>query len=498
MINLFSKGTKLPGRPWLLVLLVLVVFFIINMATAYRSIGVMHENNQSITNTLEVLALIKELKTELVNAESGQRGYLLTNDAQYLEPYHNALAQIDELLASLSGATTELPVQLTRFKSVFELTNQKIDEMQETVSLVHAGERQQAMNRVRSDYGVSLMRQLGELTDDMEADEMMLLYKNRHVAREDRQFILQSLFATNVIGLVLSLVIFLAVYRSSRRLIVLYAQIEQANAELEDKVEERTLALQQYSDELQRSNRELEEFAFVASHDLQEPLRKIRAFGDRLLKKYSAELGDSGADYIRRMHAASERMSHLIDDLLSFSRVTTQQKPFEAVALNSVMKGVLEDLEYAIDDTGASVEFTDLPEIDADQSQIGQVFMNLIGNSLKFRREGVPPVIRVYSEDVASEDALDEEGAEPREWLRLVFSDNGIGFDTQYNDRVFNLFQRLHGRDEYAGTGIGLALCRKIVERHGGTIVAESEVGVGTKFIITLPKTQFELATLEE
>ena len=498
MISLLDKNTRMPGRPWLLVLLALVVFFVVSMSTAYRSIGVMHENNQSITNTLEVLALIKELKTELVNAESGQRGYLLTNDGQYLEPYHKALAQVDQLLASLSGATTELPVQLTRFKNVFELTNQKIDEMQETVSLVHAGERQQAMNRVRSDVGVSLMRQLSELMDDMEADEMMMLYKNRHVARQDRQFILQSLFATNILGLVLSLVIFVAVYRSSRRLNSLYYQIEKANSELEDKVEERTLALQQYSDELQRSNRELEEFAFVASHDLQEPLRKIRAFGDRLLKKYTAELGDSGADYIRRMHAASERMSHLIDDLLSFSRVTTQQKPFELVDLNSVMEGVIEDLEYGIEDTGASIEFGELPEIDADQSQMSQVFMNLIGNSLKFRREGVVPVIRIHSENVADEDALDDEGAEPRDWLRLVFSDNGIGFDTQYNDRVFNLFQRLHGRDEYAGTGIGLALCRKIVERHGGTIVAESEVGVGTQFIITLPKTQFELATIEE
>lgn len=498
MIGFFRKGKKLPGRSWLFVLLALVAFFIISMSTAYRSIGVMHENSQGVTNTLEVLALIKELKTELVNAESGQRGYLLTSDGQYLQPYHDALAKTDELLASLSGASTELPVQQTRFKRVFELTNQKIDEMQETVSLVHAGERERAMNRVRSDVGARLMRQLSELLDDMEADELMLLYKNRYESQEDRQFILQSLFATNILGLLLSLVIFLAVYRSSRRVSALYAQIEQANSELEEKVEERTYALQQYSDELQRSNRELEEFAFVASHDLQEPLRKIRAFGDRLLKKYSEALGDTGADYIARMHAASERMSHLIDDLLSFSRVTTQQKPFEPVALNDVMKGVQEDLEYAIEDSGATIEARDLPQIDADPSQMGQVFMNLIGNSLKFRRPDTAPVIKVYSEPVAAEDVPEDEGEETREWIRLVFSDNGIGFDTQYNDRVFNLFQRLHGRNEYAGTGIGLALCRKIVERHGGSIIAESEVGVGTQFIIIMPTTQFELATIEE
>ncbi|WP_049721130.1 sensor histidine kinase [Gilvimarinus polysaccharolyticus] len=498
MIGFFHEGQKLSGRSWLLVLLALVIFFIVSMSTAYRSIGVMHENNKSVTNTLEVLALIKELKVELINAESGQRGYLLTSDGQYLKPYHDALGKTDELLASLSAATTELPVQQTRFKNVFSMINKKIDHMQETVSLVHAGERQQAVDRIRSDVGVGLMRELSELIDAMEADELLLLYKHRGESQQDRQFILQSLFATNILGLVLSLVIFLAVYRSSRRVSTLYAQIEQANSRLEDKVEERTFALQQYSDELQRSNRELEEFAFVASHDLQEPLRKIRAFGDRLLKKYSSELGDSGADYIARMHAASERMSHLIDDLLSFSRVTTQQKPFEPVALNSILKSVLDDLEYAIDDTEAVVEVGDLPEIDADKTQISQVFLNLLGNSLKFRRPDVAPIVNVYCEALDAESVPDEDGSEPRDWIRLVVSDNGIGFDTQYNDRVFSLFQRLHGRDQYSGTGIGLALCRKIVERHGGTIVAESEVGVGTQFIITMPTSQYELIAVGE
>lgn len=498
MIAFFREGKNLPGRSWLLVLLALVTFFILSMATAYRSIGVMHTNSQSISNTLEVLGLIKELQTELINAETGQRGYLLTSDGQYLTPYHDAIAKTDELLAALSEASTELPVQSKRFKQVFELTQQKINQMQDTVALVHNGERQQAMARIRSDKGVNIMRTLSQLLDEMEADELMLLYKNRLEAQEDRQFILQSLFATNILGLLLSFVIFLAVYRSTRRVSALYSQIERANNDLESKVEERTYALQQYSDELQRSNRELEEFAFVASHDLQEPLRKIRAFGDRLLKKYSDQLGDTGADYIARMYAASERMSHLIDDLLSFSRVTTQQKPFEPVALNTVLTTVLSDLEYAIEDAGADITVAQLPTIDADRSQIGQVFMNLLGNSLKFRRAGVAPAISVYSQPVA-EEALHPLAESPsRQWLQLVISDNGIGFETQYNDRVFNLFQRLHGRGEYTGTGIGLALCRKIIERHGGSIVAKSEPGVGTQFIITMPATQNELAAIQE
>jgi light-regulated signal transduction histidine kinase (bacteriophytochrome) len=248
----------------------------------------------------------------------------------------------------------------------------------------------------------------------------------------------------------------------------------------------RTQALLQYSEELQRSNRELEEFAFVASHDLQEPLRKIRAFGDRLQQKFSTQLGETGSDYVVRMQAASERMSALIDDLLSFSRVTTKQRPFVNVDLNEVMRRVMDDLDYAIEETSAQLHIDPLPTIDADASQIAQVFMNLIANSLKFHLLDARPIITVTSEVKVVSPIVDDK----RHWCCLRFADQGIGFEAQYAERVFSLFQRLHGRDEYSGTGIGLALCRKIIERHGGTITAQSEPGEGAVFTIYLPMTQ--------
>jgi len=255
---------------------------------------------------------------------------------------------------------------------------------------------------------------------------------------------------------------------------------------LEEKVGVRTQALLQYSEELQRSNRELEEFAFVASHDLQEPLRKIRAFGDRLQQKYSAQLGETGSDYVKRMQSASERMSALIDDLLSFSRVTTKQRPFVSVDLNEVMHRVMDDFDYSIEETGAQLHIDPLPIIDADAPQIAQVFMNLIANSLKFHLRNARPIITVTCEiNVAS-----PVGDDSRAWCCLHFSDQGIGFEAQYAERIFSLFQRLHGRDEYSGTGIGLALCRKIIERHGGAITAHSELGEGAIFTIYLPMTQ--------
>ena len=492
------KSIALPSKPGLLVLAAVVVFFSISMASAYRSIGLMHENSQSVTNTLQVMGLIKDLKTELLSAESGQRGYLLTSEGQYLEPYHDALAKLDLLLASLAESTTEMEVQKERFAQVHKLVRQKVDEMQEVVQLVHEDRRAEANRLVRTDLGVNLSRQIEQLISQMESDERALLHRNRMVERQDREFILKVLVATNVIGLLLALGVFVAVLRHNHRVTALYERIEQANNELEDKVEERTLALQQYSEELQRSNRELEEFAFVASHDLQEPLRKIRAFGDRLRQKYSSELGERGADYVERMHAASERMSQLIDDLLSFSRVSTRQQPFETVDLNRVMLGVQEDLEYAIEDAGAKIDIDPLPTMDADASQLGQVFMNLIGNSIKFRRPDVPIHIQVRADtgpEYAVELGLDET---PGDWCRLRFIDNGIGFEEHYADKVFNLFQRLHGRDEYAGTGIGLALCRKIIERHGGVIEAQSTPGEGSEFIIRLPLEQTKYDPIEE
>ncbi|MDO6572505.1 MULTISPECIES: sensor histidine kinase [unclassified Gilvimarinus] len=473
----------------------MVVFFLASMGSAYRSISVLHDNNLSISNTLQVLALVQDLKASLVSAETGKRGYLLTADGQYLAPYHKAMEDIDRLLQELSNSNTEIAEQLIRFDKLKILINKKIDRMQEKVHLVHLGQRSEAIEELKNDVGIELMREIDTLIGEMAAEERELLNDNRTVATEDRKIIFSVLMATNVVGLLLAIGIFISVYRHSRKIQLLNYEIEKANNELEEKVANRTFALEQYSDELQRSNRELEEFAFIASHDLQEPLRKIRAFGDRLRQKYKESLDERGADYVERMHAASERMSQLIDDLLSFSRVTTRQEPFKLVDLNEVVAGALEDLEFALEDSGAVVEVGELPEIYADASQLRQVMMNLLSNSIKFRRSGVNPSIAVTCEAV---DLGDEYEQLTGQWWRFTFVDNGIGFDEQYADKVFNLFQRLHGRDEYKGTGIGLALCRKIIERHGGTIVAISAPGKGATFQFDLPSKQVNLESLED
>jgi len=239
--------------------------------------------------------------------------------------------------------------------------------------------------------------------------------------------------------------------------------------------------------ELARSNAELEQFAYVASHDLQEPLRKIQAFGDRLKTKCDeADLKD-GRDYLERMQSAAARMQTLINDLLTFSRVISASQPFVSVELGGIVKGVLSDLEVRIEQTKAKVEVGDLPTIEADPLQMRQLLQNMLGNALKFQPPDALPVIKINAKILKSpfsgkpdEDTYDEQ-------CELTIEDNGIGFDEKYLDKIFAVFQRLHGRNEYEGTGVGLAVCRRITDRHGGTITAKSKPGEGARFIITLP-----------
>ncbi|MBC7512207.1 PAS domain-containing protein [Candidatus Saccharibacteria bacterium] len=254
-------------------------------------------------------------------------------------------------------------------------------------------------------------------------------------------------------------------------------QLQMTNKGLIDEITKRQAAekdLSAFGEELSRSNKELEDFAYVASHDLQEPLRKIQAFGNLLLGEYGDSLGLEGADYLKRMHSAATRMSTLIEDLLAFSRVTRTQHQPASVDLSSVLADVLSDLESRIHDTGATITVGKMPTVTADPTHMRQLFQNLIGNAVKFQQPGLQPSVAVSSKNMKG-------------GHQITVADNGIGFDEKYLDRIFAVFQRLHERSRYEGTGIGLAVCRKIVEQYGGTITAESTKGKGSKFIIWLP-----------
>lgn len=241
--------------------------------------------------------------------------------------------------------------------------------------------------------------------------------------------------------------------------------------------------LRAYAAELLRSNRELEDFASVTSHDLKEPLRKILTFGSRLDGRYATVLDSQGRQYLDRMLNATSRMDRLIDDLLTYSRVSTRTRPFKPVDLEAIVHIVVENLESRIEETGAAVEIGPLPTIDADAVQMGQLFQNLLANALKFRKPDTPPRVTISATMI---DTLTTDDVSTR-IAEIIVADNGVGFDEKYVGKIFTMFERLHSRTEYEGSGVGLAICRRIVERHGGNITAHGSIGEGARFTVTLP-----------
>lgn len=250
-------------------------------------------------------------------------------------------------------------------------------------------------------------------------------------------------------------------------------QLARAFDSMAEALQERDRELEAQTEELERSNEELEQFAYIASHDLQEPLRMISSYTQLLAKRYKDQLDGDANEFINYAVDGANRMQVLINDLLSYSRVGTKGEEFSHVDLNSVLEAVKANLKGVIEEAGAVIKYSKLPTVMADNSQMIQLFQNLIGNAVKFRREGVTPEIEITSK---------KEG----NLFRFVVKDNGIGIDKKYLDRIFVIFQRLHTKEEFPGTGIGLAICKKIVERHGGEISVESAEGKGSDFTFTL------------
>jgi light-regulated signal transduction histidine kinase (bacteriophytochrome) len=241
--------------------------------------------------------------------------------------------------------------------------------------------------------------------------------------------------------------------------------------------EERVKALEKKIERLKSSNNDLEHFAYVASHDLREPLRKIVAFSERLKKKYAALLEGDGIIYLNRMIDATQRMQTFIDDLLMFSRFSRSVSEKTDVDLSEILRGVLSDFDIPIEKNKAIIDCDNLPIIKGVKSQMTQLFQNLVGNALKFRKEDEPTHISIQCREIQNE-------------FEIIFKDNGIGFEEADAERIFIIFQRLNGRSQYEGTGIGLAICKKIVENHSGSIIAKGQPNNGATFAITLPKSE--------
>ena len=268
----------------------------------------------------------------------------------------------------------------------------------------------------------------------------------------------------------------------------LYKQTKELNdikSNLEQKVEARTIQLTEANKELEISNAELQQYAFIASHDLQEPLRKIITFSQIVKERFVV---DEGNHYMNRIISSSERMRTLINDLLSYSKLSATLE-FVSMPLNAVIKDTVTDLELVIKETKAKLVIDELPTIEIIPDQLRQVFQNIISNALKFSKHDTEPEIKIWA-DFTKEKSIQSQPAEKGDYCRIYIADNGIGFNEQYLDKIFTMFQRLHGRAEYEGTGIGLSIVKKIIEKHNGIVSAKSKEEEGTTFIIVLPVKQ--------
>ena len=474
---------------WILMVVLVIAVITANSFYVVDTLDDLSALEAKLFSTNRIISAVNKLHVVLLRAESGQRGYLLTGDEAYLMEYTETLDTFSSVAeeVEVSAFASDTPEQNDRISELLVLTKQKINSMVEIVELARSDQRAQAIDLLRSDRGLRLYNQFERVFEEVDSSERDIQGTHLASLMKLRRDSVNTLIISSATTLLLIITIFLLLKVNARENEKHQSDLEGINEELEAKIAARTQELSVYSDELARSNRELEDFAFVASHDLQEPLRKIRAFGNRIESGYGDVMDDRGKDFLARMLNAAERMSMLISDLLSFSRVSTRGKDFVDVELNTIFSGVLSDLEIAIEEKSAQVRVANMPSIRGDKSQLEQLFLNLISNALKFQPADVPPIIDVECSELSSDELGTLLKSDEYQWVKITVTDNGIGFEQAFAEKIFAPFQRLHGRSEYKGTGIGLAVCRRIVERHNGTIAATSEPGKGAKFDIILP-----------
>ncbi len=466
-----TKTLPIESKTRLLLGLASVILVTLNILS-YWSFIKQKETTERVAHSRLTLQKLEAVLSSVKDAETGQRGYLLTGQESYLKPYHLAMESIDPRIEQLKTVIVANPEQQQQLTSLKGLIAQKLAELQLTIEMRKNQQVDTAMSLVSSNRGQQLMDQIRNLIQQMQGEENEQL-KNWLTTREATIRKGQLIF---LLGIVLTLfalyLVSSAIQQETIERKQAEASLKQLNDELEARVQERTTELEEANTNLLRSNRELEQFAYVASHDLQEPLRAVNSYAQLITRKYQGNLDAKADKYLGYITEGATRMQQLINDLLAFSRVGTHGKPLVLTDCELVLSQVLDNLKVAITENQASVTHDPLPSVMGDEIQLIQLLQNLIANGMKFRREELPHVHVSANE-------------QEHEWVFCV-RDNGIGIESEYFERIFTIFQRLHSKSEYPGTGIGLAVCKKIVERHGGRIWVESTPGVGTAFYFTI------------
>jgi signal transduction histidine kinase len=440
------------------------IFFL--LCTAAFVVLVLKQLDQirTVNHAYEVRSRLNKISLYLKSVESASRGYVATGIEQFLLPMKSEVAMAQSMMAELREMNKGDSFQLEQIEKLEKLAREKVYfNSHDVIAQYQNHNTALAREKIASLKGLKLMDDIQSVNDAMVAHEDQLIAHGQNAV-----FDLQNLVA--IVASALGVGALYAIWMSFTTSKEFFRrQADQTEAALEAEEKQR-----QMTQRLQRSNRDLQQFAYVASHDLQEPLRAVGGFLSLLTERYENQFDDQARAWINEAIEGAERMRGLINDLLQFARVETRGKKEVYVDVRECIDKAIANLQVAIEETGAQIEIKAMPKIWADPSQLTQLFQNLIGNALKYHSEASPHVV------ISCTDAV--------ETWQFAVRDNGIGFDMQHAKRIFVIFQRLHTRSEYTGTGIGLALCNRIVERHGGSLWAESEPNHGSTFYFTLLK----------
>jgi signal transduction histidine kinase len=463
------RRTK-PVFLWIAAIPILLLGAALWSRTEYRGLV------RLLDHTRQVQLAIQDLLVSLTDAETSRRGFLATADPSYIGAVDAAAAKAPALLARLSNLTQDNPAQRANLRELERLVNDRVALLQETS---RPGHEPAVQAEKRS--GLAISAQLNNVIASLMAEETRI-FEQRKQATAAADFAAETFLVTGCIATIILLIIAYRimgryagdrdraeaeVWRSNQELHEKIQQLDQLNRELENRVKERTASLE-------RSNRDLQQFAFIASHDLQEPLRMVASYMGLLSKSLRGKLAPEEEHHMQFALDGAARMQTLIRDLLAYAQAGSQVPELKSTRLNEVVKQARYAVLESIRETGAEISVGELPAVHADPLKMSLVFQNLISNAIKFRQPGAKPSIRIEAQREADV------------W-RVAVRDDGIGFDPKYSEKIFVVFQRLHGKNEYPGTGIGLAICKRIIEGHGGRIWADARPGGGATFYFTLP-----------
>ncbi|MCK8490846.1 CHASE3 domain-containing protein [Spirosoma sp. RP8] len=471
-----QSAPKIMNRRIALGFFVAMVLIASGFTLSFYSYNQYRTDTERVRHTYEVVGSLESILSLVKDVETGSRGYIITSDSAYLDNYQVAITVLPSRLEQLHTlmADNDNTVQIQRAGKLDHLVADKL-----ALSQLRVKNRSMNVPYTRSLNGEGkrrmdvLRRHIAVMVD---TERSLMETRNRQAARSFRN--------TLIIIFALSLLTFLS-------LVVSYQLLEQELArrqQNEDQLRAYEARLREQIRQLESSNEELERFAFVASHDLQEPLRKIQSFANLITDRYGNLFDGDSLLFMNKIVHSAERMSKLIKDLLNFSRISNHQEEFKPVPLGMIIQRILDDQELRIKGLNVLVEVGSLPTIPAISSQMDHLFTNLISNALKFARPDVQPLIRIQARSVKG--SAYPELISERLYSEITVQDNGIGFDEKYLDHIFKVFQRLHGKSEFEGTGIGLAICKRVTVSHHGYITAKSQPGQGTTFIVVLPESQ--------